>query len=61
MNLSQFYDEVSRRVDTDKTKINAAETKRVLSEAFKVLAQMDSATMLEVLARGVANAKKKGK
>jgi hypothetical protein len=61
MNLSQFYDEVARRADTDKTKINAAETKRVLSEAFKVLAHMDSATMLEILAKGVANAKKKGK
>lgn len=61
MNLSQFYDEVTRRVDTDKTKINAAETKRVLSEAFKVLAKMDSSAMLEVLAKGVANAQKKGK
>ena len=61
MNLSQFYDEVSRRVDTDKTKINAAETKRVLSEAFKVLAKLDNATLLEVLAKGIANAAKKGK
>ena len=61
MNLSQFYDEVPCRVDTDKTRINAAETKRVLSEAFKGLAHMDSATMLEVLAKGVVNAKKKGK
>lgn len=61
MNLSQFYDEVSRKVDTDKTKINAAETKRVLSEAFKVLAKLDNATMLEVMAKGIANAAKKGK
>lgn len=62
MNLSQFYDEVSRRVDTDKTKINAAETKRVLSEAFKVLAKLDNVTLLEVIAKGVANAaSKKGR
>jgi hypothetical protein len=61
MNLSQFYDEVSRKVDTDKTKINAAETKRVLSEAFKVLAKLDNTTLLEVLAKGIANAAKKGK
>jgi hypothetical protein len=61
MNLSQFYDEVARHADTAKTKINAAETKRVLSEAFKILAHLDSTTMLEVLAKGVANAKKKGK
>ena len=28
MNLAQFYDEVARRADTDKTKINTAETKK---------------------------------
>ena len=62
MNLSQFYDEVCRKVDTDKTKINAAETKRVLSEAFKILAKLDNSTMLEVMARGVAHAAaKKGR
>ena len=61
MNLSQFYDAVSRKVDTDKTQINSAETKRVLSEAFKVLAKMNNATMLEVIARGVAHAAKKGR
>lgn len=38
--------EVSRRVDTDKTRINAAETKRVPSETFRALA------------KGGANAKK---
>jgi hypothetical protein len=50
---------VSRRADTDKTKINVADTKRVLSEAFKVLAEQDAATCAEVLAKGLATAKKK--
>ncbi|MFO0810833.1 MAG: hypothetical protein U0746_19560 [Gemmataceae bacterium] len=59
MNLSQFYDEVARHADTDKTKIGAAETKRVLSEAFKILAAMDAVTFADVIAKGVANAKKK--
>lgn len=61
MKLSDFYNEVSRKVDTDKTKINVAETKRVLSEAFKVLAKLESSAMLEVLSKGIAYAAKKGK
>ena len=38
MKLSDFQNEVSRRVDTAGTKINVAETKRVLAVAFDVLA-----------------------
>ena len=34
MKLNDFYNEVSKRVDTEKTSITVAETKRVLSEAF---------------------------
>ncbi len=59
MTLNDFYNEVSRRADTDKTKITVSETKRVLSEAFKVLAELDAAPCLELLAKGIANAKKK--
>lgn len=59
MTLSEFYDEVARRADTDKTKINAAETKRVLSEGFKVLYSLDPATAAELIAKGLAGAKKK--
>jgi len=59
MTLSDFYDEVSRKADTDKTKISAAETKRVLSEAFKVLAGLDAAACAEILAKGLVTAKKK--
>ena len=59
MNLNDFMNEVARRVDTDKSKINAADTRRVLSEACKVLAKQDSATCAEVVAKGLSTAKKK--
>jgi hypothetical protein len=59
MSLSEFYDAVARRADTDTTKISAAETRRVLSEAFRVLAGMDAATVADVIAKGLANAKQK--
>lgn len=61
MKLSEFYNEVARKVDTNKTQISVAETKRVLSEAFKVLAKLDSSALLAVVANGVAYAVKKGK
>lgn len=57
--LSEFYDEVARRADTDKTKINAAETKRVLSEAFIVLSGLDAASFADIVSKGVARAKAK--
>jgi hypothetical protein len=59
MTLTEFYDEVARRADTAKTKINAAETRRVLAEAFKVLAALDSASFAEVVSKGLTTAKKK--
>lgn len=59
MNLNEIYDEISRRTDTEKTKINVAETKRVLSEFFKLLAGMDAASSAEIVAKGLTTAKKK--
>ncbi len=59
MTVSEFYDEVARRADTEKTKIGAAETRRVLSEAFQVLAALDAATFAEVMSKGLTSAKKK--
>jgi hypothetical protein len=61
MKLSEFYDEVARRADTDRTKITAADTRRVLSEAFKVLVKLDAATCSDELAKGLETAAKKGK
>lgn len=59
MKLTDFYNEVSRRVDTDKTAISVAETKRVLSEAFMVLAGMDAAESADTISKGLTTAKKK--
>ncbi|QDS97730.1 hypothetical protein [Adhaeretor mobilis] len=61
MNLNQFYNEVSRKADTKGTSITVAETKRVLSEMFLLLAKMDAADATSILAKGLASAKKKGK
>jgi hypothetical protein len=59
MKLNDFYNEVSRRVDTKKTAITVAETKRVLSEAFRVLASMDASECTDTISKGLAKAKKK--
>jgi hypothetical protein len=59
MNLTDFYNQVSRLADTDKTKINVADTKRVLSIAFAELEKMDASEMADTIAKGLAQAKKK--
>lgn len=59
MKLSDFYNEVANRADTEKTSITVAETKRVLSEAFLVLAAMDAAEFADTISKGVSQAKKK--
>lgn len=59
MKLSDFYNEVANRADTEKTSITVAETRRVLSEAFLVLAAMDAAEFADTISKGVSQAKKK--
>ncbi len=59
MKLTDFYNEVAKRTDTAKTSISAAETKRVLSQAFLVLAEMNAAELSDTLAKGLALAHKK--
>jgi len=59
MKLTDFYTAVSRRVDTGSTQINAAETRRVLSEAFLVLGKLNAAESADVVAKGLATAAKK--
>lgn len=61
MTITDFMNEVSRTVDTEKTGIDVADTRRVLSEAFKLLASLDSVTACHVVANGMANAAKKAK
>lgn len=59
MKLTDFYNEVAKRADTSKTEINVADTRRVLSEAFLLLSEMDAAELADTLAKGLVNAKKK--
>jgi len=62
MTLTELYNEVSRRVDTRGTKINVAETKRVLSEMFCVLYDLTTDEAVAVVAAGLKrNRTKKGK
>ncbi len=59
MKLTDFYTAVSRTVDTGKTEINAADTRRVLSEAFILLNSLDTAECADVIAKGLNTAAKK--
>ena len=59
MTLTDFYNEVSRHTDTDKTQIGVSDTKRVLAVAFSVMATMETAVVLDLVAKGVALAAKK--
>lgn len=59
MTLKEFYAEVAAKADTEKTKISAAETSRVLSEAFLILQKQDPADALDLILKGLAGAKKK--
>lgn len=59
MTLTEFYNEVSRRTDTKGTKINVAETKRCLSEAFVLLASLPSDEAFGLVANGVRRCKEK--
>ncbi|QDU94733.1 hypothetical protein [Lignipirellula cremea] len=61
MKVNDFYNEVSRLVDTGKTQINVADTKRVLACAFDVLAKMESSDAVDTLAKALALAKKRQK
>ena len=59
MTLTDFYNEVSRRTDTKGTKINVAETKRCLSEALNLLAEMSSDDAFALVASGLKRNKQK--
>jgi hypothetical protein len=59
MKVSEFYNEVARKVDTSGTKINVAVTKRVLSVAFQMLGKMSASEFAETVAKAVAASGKK--
>jgi len=59
MTLTELYNEVSRRADTKGTKINVAETKRVLSEMFYVLSELHTDEAIAVVAAGLKRNRQK--
>ncbi|MEM8668746.1 MAG: hypothetical protein AAGG48_14595 [Planctomycetota bacterium] len=61
INLNDVYNAVSRRTDTEGTKINVAETKRVLACFFDELQELTPQEFSEVLAKGTRQARDRRK
>ena len=61
MNLNQFYNHVARLTDTAGSKINVAETKRVLAVAFQEISKLPVAEAADVIAKGLAAGAAKNK
>lgn len=59
--LRDFYNRVARRTDTHGTKINVAETYRVLGCYFEELSRLSSVDAAAVQATGLALAAKRRK
>lgn len=59
VNLSDFYNKVSRGVDTKGTKINVAETKRVIASFFTELSKLKIEEAMAIQSKGIAIARKK--
>ena len=54
MNLNEFYNHISRLTDTAGSKINVAETKRVLAVAFQELSQRPAPEAADLISKGLA-------
>lgn len=59
MKISDFQNEVARRADTANTKINVAETKRVLGQAFAVLAELPVEDAFDLVSKSINAAAKR--
>lgn len=59
MTVSEFFNEVARRADTGSTKINVAETRRVLAVAFDVLNELGAAQSHDIVAKALAQAQRR--
>lgn len=57
--LSELYNEVSRRADTDALQISVADTKRVLACFFDVLAERPPGVAFRLIAKGLKRAEKR--
>jgi len=61
MKVTDFYNAVARKADTDTTKINAAEVRRVLATAFEELSSLPAAEAMDVVAKAMVSAAKRKK
>ena len=59
MKLTDFYHEVSRKADTEKVQINAADVSRVLSVMFDILEDLKPAEAFDLISKGLASASKR--
>ena len=59
MKLTDLYQEVARRADTTKVKINAADVSRVISVMFDVLGELKPAEVHDLISKGLASAEKR--
>lgn len=55
-NLSDIYDQVARKADTEGLKLNVAQTKRVLACFFDVLEECKPADAFDFVAKGLKRA-----
>lgn len=65
MKVNDFYNEVARHADTEKTDINVADVKRVLSQGFRLLQKLSTEECADTIAKllgtaAKANAKEAG-
>ena len=54
--LNDIYNEVARRADKEKIKINVAETKRVIACFFDVLEKQKPVVAFDIIAKGLMRA-----
>jgi len=56
MTLSDFYNEVAKRADTEGLEITVAETKRVLAVMFDLLEDQKPEVAFDLIAKGLKRA-----
>ena len=61
MKLNDFLNEVARRADNDKVKINVADTRRVIAVMFDLLKDLKPDEAFDLIAKGLAQAAKRNR
>lgn len=60
MKISEFYDAVAAKADTENQKINAADVRRVLACAFDELNDQSPSEMADTIANGLKASERRG-